>query len=157
LLTAKALDILRRALLGLVFCFVLPFEALAQSEFDYDAWTKTADRAEMVLDQDWASETALETLRAEISDYRSQFQQEQSANQERITTLKAQIAALGQVPENGTEPQEIASRRADLQKQLDDLEVRGASDIPHAALAVDGLAADTKTARRLGAVATACL
>lgn len=123
MLTAKALDILRRALLGLVFCLVLPLGALAQSEPDYDAWTKTADRAEVVLDQDWAAESALETLRAEISDYRSQFQRVQSANQERITTLKAQIAALGQAPENGTEPQEIASRRADLQKQLDDLEV----------------------------------
>ena len=123
MLTAKAFDILRRALLGLVFCLVLPFGALAQSEPDYDAWTKTADRAEVVLDQDWAAESALETLRAEISDYRSQFQRVQSANQERSTTLKAQIAALGQAPENGTEPQEIASRRADLQKQLDDLEV----------------------------------
>ncbi|MFD2855483.1 hypothetical protein ACFSZS_12885 [Seohaeicola zhoushanensis] len=72
--------------------------ALAQDGPDYDAWTKVADNAERVTEQGRASDEALETLRAQLVDWREQFLSAQGLNSDRIATLRNQIAALGPAP-----------------------------------------------------------
>ncbi|NIZ15039.1 DUF3772 domain-containing protein [Phaeobacter sp. HF9A] len=85
----------------------------------YDAWQRTADRAERVLDAKRASNGALESLRLELSNYRQQFLEAGSQNSDRIKTLRAQIEALGPAPENAdSEPANITNLRKELQRQL---------------------------------------
>ncbi|MEC3863232.1 DUF3772 domain-containing protein [Mesobacterium sp. TK19101] len=91
---------------------------LAQTDIDYDAWTKLATRAEDVIEAGRASDAALEQLRAEIATYRETFLSAQSTSSDRISTLQAQLDALGPVPEDGTEDAEIAARRTELTDQL---------------------------------------
>lgn len=86
---------------------------------DYAMWERLADRAESALEDRNTSNTELETLRAEIVAFRGRFLEAQAANQDRIGTLREQIAALGPIPEEGeTEAAEIAERRADLNERL---------------------------------------
>lgn len=95
--------------------------AVAQtpSAIDYDAWTRLAERAETVIGAARASTPAFEDLRAQLVEARTQFQDAQSTNADRIRTLQEQIAALGPAPEgDATEPPEIAARRAELTQQL---------------------------------------
>ena len=94
-----------------------------QGEY-YQNWIATADRAETVIEADRASNAALDNLRAEIHDYRDDFNRARGANTERIATLEAQIDALGPKPEgDATEPEDIAALRAHLEKQLNALQV----------------------------------
>jgi small-conductance mechanosensitive channel len=93
---------------------------------DYDQWTQLADRAEGVIDAERASDPAFETLRAQIAEYREQFRAATGANAARIETLRAQIVALGPVPEDGSpEPDEISSQRTDLGARLAEAEAPG--------------------------------
>ncbi len=96
----------------------------------YDEWEKVARRAETALEEARASNAAFEQLRGELVIWRGTFQSAQSANQTRIDTLKAQIAALGPVPADGTpEATDLAARRSELQSQLARLEApRRAAD-----------------------------
>jgi len=88
----------------------------------YEAWQRTADRAERVLDAGRASNGALEALRLELTEYRQQFLEAGSQNADRLRTLRAQIEALGPPPEeNGNEPENIAKLRQELQSQLANL------------------------------------
>ena len=102
--------------------------ALAQDAavLDYEAWTETADRAELVIDAERASDPAFETLRQQLVDWRGQFQEATGLNASRIETLRAQIAALGPAPEDGTsEPADIALQRQDLTERLSEAEAPG--------------------------------
>ena len=85
---------------------------------DYGVWEDTAERAEAAIESQRASTPVLEDLRAEIVGWRESFLSAQSINAPRIATLRTQIDALGPVPENGSEPEDIAARRAELTEQL---------------------------------------
>ena len=90
----------------------------------YQAWLKTADRAEQVVDAKRASTVSLEQLRLDLAAYRDRFREEQSKNGERIVTLQAQLDALGEAPAEGeSEPEDLATLRARLTEQLLDLRV----------------------------------
>lgn len=90
----------------------------AASGPDYALWQETASRAEDAIEAGRASNVALEDLRAEVVSWREAFLAAQSANSNRIGTIRTQIEALGVVPEGATEPDEIAARRAELTEQL---------------------------------------
>ena len=86
---------------------------------DYAQWERLASRAEDVIDRALASTGALEALRDQVDDARTQFSDGRLANAARIATLREQIAALGPEPADGiAEPEEIATRRAELAAQL---------------------------------------
>ena len=94
-------------------------QGTAEAGIDYDEWAEVARRAETALDAGRASDQAFESLRMEIVDWRELFLRRQNLNSARIGTLTAQIEALGPVPdEGGSEPAEIAERRASLNSQL---------------------------------------
>ncbi|WP_198666032.1 DUF3772 domain-containing protein [Tropicimonas sp. IMCC34043] len=89
---------------------------------DFDAWEKTAIRAEQSLSDAKASDAAFEQLRADLVVWRAKLQKAEQQNASRIATLEGQIAALGPPPTDGeTEDEELAARRAELQKQYQDL------------------------------------
>ncbi len=88
-----------------------------------EAWTKTADEAEKIVDAAEASTPELEKLRAEIADYREKFLSGRDQNADRIKTLQSQLDALGPVPESGEEPEDIAALRQSLTDQLDAMRV----------------------------------
>lgn len=92
-------------------------------DIDYAAWEQMASRAETVLAGGTASDNGLELLRGQLAEWRTRLQEAQSLNASRITSLREQIAALGEPPAEGaTEPEEISSRRAALAEQLARLE-----------------------------------
>ncbi|MEL6645570.1 MAG: DUF3772 domain-containing protein [Pseudomonadota bacterium] len=108
--------------LALVLALGLAAGAMAQgadSTPDYDRWDDLARQAERALENGTATDAVLEALRAQIAERRSEFLAAESAQESRIDTLRAQIEALGPVPEEGaTEPAEIAERRSELNAQL---------------------------------------
>ncbi|MEB3418873.1 DUF3772 domain-containing protein [Salipiger marinus] len=119
--------ILRRCLGGLAALVLLAGVAFAQSEdLDYGAWDEVATRAEQVLGDNDATDSALEGLRQSVVDWRERFLSGQGINAPRIDTLQAQIDALGPVPAEGeTEPEDIATRRENLNAQLAELQAPG--------------------------------
>ena len=119
--------LLHRCLLILLLAFapagvlLSPTQAIAQQTLsgpDYETWERTAQRAEVAVDAGRASSTALETLRNELVGWRQQFTDAQAANKSAIATTRAQIEALGPVPEAGTEAEDIAGQRAELNRRL---------------------------------------
>ncbi len=90
----------------------------AQEDIDFNEWTPLAERAEEVLSQGRASDSALEGLRLDVAGWRATFQEAQDANAARISTLQAQIDQLGAPPESGTEAPELAQRREELTAQM---------------------------------------
>ena len=99
---------------------------LADVQLDYTAWERLAARAEKNIADRNAAAEALDALRSQIVDWRSVFLGTQNANAARIATLRAQIAALGPAPGEGTpEAEDIARRRAALQEQLVTLQSPG--------------------------------
>ena len=119
--------ILRRCLGVLAALVLLAGVAFAQSEdLDYGAWDEVATRAEQVLGDNDATDSALEGLRQSVVDWRERFLSGQGINAPRIDTLQAQIDALGPVPAEGeTEPEDIATRRENLNAQLAELQAPG--------------------------------
>ncbi|WP_298835749.1 DUF3772 domain-containing protein [uncultured Roseobacter sp.] len=87
----------------------------------YPFWDDFAARAEERVTEEQVSNDEFEELRARIVEFRSEFSTRRIANAERISTLQAQIEALGPVPESGEEPGDIAARRAELNAQLETL------------------------------------
>ena len=82
---------------------------------DYAAWEDFAVNTEELLLRDQARPFALERLRVELTDWRDRFTAQISQNDARLTTVNAQIAALGPPPADGeSEATAIANRRAEL-------------------------------------------
>ncbi len=86
---------------------------------NYEEWQSVATRIEAAIEAERASDNEFIARREEVSGWREQFQALLSTNDSRITTINAQIEALGPAPEEGaTEPVEIAQRREELAVQL---------------------------------------
>lgn len=112
---------LRRLILALPL-LLLACLAAAQTEPDYAEWEQVAGRAENAVASAAASADVFATLRREIDGYRRVFSEAQGINSARLETLRGQITALGDPPEEGAAEEEgIAQRRADLEEQLAEL------------------------------------
>ena len=87
---------------------------------DYSAWQGFAEQAETAIANETTASVDLETLRAELVQWRAKFLTAQGANQARIDILQGQIDALGAAPAEGepAEPEDIAARRKELNAQL---------------------------------------
>jgi small-conductance mechanosensitive channel len=92
---------------------------------DFEKWTRTAKRAEAAIDAERASDSALQRLREELVQWRATFTDARSINSNRIDAVQAQLDALGPVPENGQEPEEITEQRKQLSAQLAELQAPG--------------------------------
>ncbi|RPE71338.1 small-conductance mechanosensitive channel [Pacificibacter maritimus] len=110
----------------LTFCLVLslclPLSAWGQDAGapDYKAWEDIASATEQSLQDGAPDDAALENVRSDLVEWRSQFLGAQSANSARIDTLRAQISSLGPEPAEGEEePENIAERRKELATQLE--------------------------------------
>ncbi|MEO0369967.1 MAG: DUF3772 domain-containing protein [Pseudomonadota bacterium] len=90
----------------------------AITEQDLATWERLAARAEEAVANARASTPALESLRADLVRWRGIFQDGQEINVRSIVTVQRQIDALGPVPENGEENEDIAADRAALNQQL---------------------------------------
>ncbi len=102
----------------------LPETAHAQPAIlppDYEAWLRTADRADEAIEASRASTAALETLRAQLADWRQQFVAAQGVNSNAIATVQSQLDALGPVPESGEEQENVARSREVLNARLGEL------------------------------------
>lgn len=121
-MTLTVSRVLRPAAAFLVILFLWVSTVVAQQATtpDYSSWETIATRAESMVDAERASDERLETLRAQVADWREQFQAAQGVNTSRIQTLEAQIKALGPEPEDGTETAEIKDQRKLLSSQLAD-------------------------------------
>ncbi|MDF1854191.1 DUF3772 domain-containing protein [Pseudooceanicola sp.] len=106
-------------------------QPVAGEALDYEQWVTTAKRAEEAVDAAAASDEALETLRSELVKWREAFDAARSTNAAALETVRAQLAALGPVPEDGSaEAPEIASQRKELNSKLTELEApRRAADV----------------------------
>ncbi|WP_082005783.1 DUF3772 domain-containing protein [Halocynthiibacter namhaensis] len=91
-----------------------------ETSVDYTLWDTTAERAEDAIAAGRASDVALENLRGQIAAWRDGFATAQGQNTPQIASLRAQIAALGPLPTEGTEAEEIAQRRQQLTTELSD-------------------------------------
>ncbi len=125
---------------------------MAQDTLDDDAyadWESFADRAEWVLVNDSSSDRALEILREDLVEWRELFTDGQSLNEVRIATVRAQIEALGDAPEEGEDPEstDIANRRQDLNATLADL-VAPVTRADEAYIRADGLIGEIDTELR---------
>lgn len=97
----------------------LPLSLSAQAGVpDYVDWEKTAQRAEIAVENGRASSSALETLRSQVVEWRETFLKAQTSNQARIKTLTSQIAALGTLEDGASEAEDITARREELNDQL---------------------------------------
>ncbi|SEL31381.1 Small-conductance mechanosensitive channel [Roseovarius nanhaiticus] len=89
---------------------------------DYDAWNNLAGRAADAIENQRASLASFEALREQLAEWRSVFANAESINSSAISTLEAQIRALGPAPADGeSEGADIASQREALNKQLSEL------------------------------------
>ena len=64
----------------------------------------------------------LEDLRLELTEFRQQFIEAQGGNTTALKTVRDQLEALGPPPEEGSESEEIASQREELNRRLTRLE-----------------------------------
>jgi hypothetical protein len=126
-----------------VVCLMcLPLVAQAQTAPteppNYELWQSVAGRAEAAVDSATDPNQVFEVLRVRITEFRAKFAAARTANKERIQSLQAQLSALGSVPESGTEPADVATRRAELTRTL--AEVQGPAQVAEAAYSrADGL------------------
>jgi small-conductance mechanosensitive channel len=74
--------------------------------------------AQDTLEAGTASGAFLIELRKQLALRRSEFSEVQNFSPARLATLEEQLAALGPVPESGTEPAEIAERRMILAQEI---------------------------------------
>ena len=91
----------------------------AQVTPDYSRWAATANMAQDTLEAGTANEAFLTKLREQLALRRSEFLEVQNSSPARLAILEEQLAALGPVPESGTELAEIAERRASLAQDIE--------------------------------------
>ena len=111
---------MRSTLLGFIFIlFVQPLWGQNNSSEIYEDWNSFASQAEMILANDASSSVSLEELRVELSRSRSIFFNLREQGGTRLTSLKAQLAALGpEASEDEEESSEIVDRRKVLKLQI---------------------------------------
>ncbi len=88
---------------------------------DFDRWMRLATAVENALERGTTPEDLLESFRARVVEFRSEFDAASDLNAARIRTLREQLAALGPVPEGENavpEDPEVTARRGDLSDQL---------------------------------------
>ena len=112
--------------LALVLCLCLwgmagGAQSTSGTSPDYDRWAATASIAQNTLESGAANEAFLTKLREKLALRRADFVAAQDANTVRLNTLKTQLFALGPVPEEGSEPEDIASRRTTLKSEIETL------------------------------------
>lgn len=103
--------------------------AVAQEEpapaiqgIDYESWDAAAERIEALVLRNQARPFVLERARDELVEWRTLFFDEVDRNADRLTTIDAQLSALGPAPEEGaSEAAPVADRRAELEAQREDL------------------------------------
>ena len=111
---------MRSILLGFIFiCFVQPLWGQGDTKEIYEDWNATAYQAELILANDASTTVSLEALRVKLSRSRSIFLDLREQGSTRLTSLKAQLAALGPEPsENDEEQSKITERRSALKLQI---------------------------------------
>ena len=96
--------------------------AQAPAAFDAEAFNRLIERAESVLDRGEASNDALEELRKQLSAYRAQATARKDDAAVKVQPLQERLTALGPAPEEGvTEPSDVATLRAEISKELEQL------------------------------------
>ena len=111
---------MRSTLLGFIFIlFVQPLWGQNNSSEIYEDWNLFASQAEVILANDTSSSLSLEELRVELSRSRSVFLNLREQGGTRLTSLKAQLTALGPEASDGEdESSEITERRKELKLQI---------------------------------------
>ena len=112
---------LKPALQGIVVSLFLVATGFAQTDNTamLADWNETAERAEQVLEVDLASTRALETLRGDLVDQRSEALTLIEASQAQIAPLREELDLLGPAPSEGAvEATEISGRRGELEKSI---------------------------------------
>ncbi|MGX0879177.1 potassium efflux system protein [Roseovarius sp. MBR-154] len=89
---------------------------------DYEAWESLATRVENALESGSVSTPVLEDLRQQVTGFRQEFADALGTNANTIKTVRDQLQALGPVPEEGREPEDIAAQREELNRRLTRLE-----------------------------------
>jgi small-conductance mechanosensitive channel len=89
---------------------------------DYEVWEALATRVEEALEGGQVSTPVLEDLRQQVTSFRQEFVDALGTNANTIKTVRDQLAALGPVPEDGSEAEEVAAQREELNRRLTRLE-----------------------------------
>ncbi|TCL09514.1 small-conductance mechanosensitive channel [Shimia isoporae] len=84
---------------------------------DYEEWNRVVQRAGEAIDNNRASEAAMDALRNQLDLWRDVFGEESSKSRVSVSTIQAQLQSLGPVPEGG-DPEDVAAERDTLEKQL---------------------------------------
>ena len=118
---------MRQVFLSVILTVLLAIAAPAMAQdnqaIDFQEWETVATQAEELSRQSDATEEQLTEMRQKIAEWRGELQAGQNANSGRIASVREQIAALGPAPAEGeTEDEAIAGRRAELNKQLSELQ-----------------------------------
>lgn len=119
-------------------------------EVDYNAWEAFASQAEASLNDGTARGKQIDSIRERALTWRSEFQKTQNTNASRIRSVRDQISALGPPPAEGkTEAETVATRRAELNDQLSQLQAPGikANEAMTRATAIINEANDIETKR----------
>lgn len=120
------------ALLVVLPLAVLPPVAVAQEAaatattatqvFDAEAFETTAVRAEEVIENSVASTEALEQLRQQLVQFRTQAMNQKALAGAKVTPVFSRLQALGPAPAEGeTEAEDVAALRKELNDQLKQL------------------------------------
>ncbi|MBY6089738.1 DUF3772 domain-containing protein [Maritimibacter alkaliphilus] len=96
-------------------------ESGEQINYNYGDWDKVAARAEQAIEDDAATSSTMSDLRAELVGWRDHFHGAEQINASTITSVQAQLDALGAPPEDGEEAPEIAQQRAEITNRLTEL------------------------------------
>ncbi|MGB3406228.1 MAG: mechanosensitive ion channel domain-containing protein [Jannaschia sp.] len=110
-----------RVLSAVFLTLLLALPGAAQVSSVPAEWQQLVERAASVLDDGQASDAALEVLRSQVADWRNRLQETQQADRGRIETLRNAIEALGPVPEDGVETDEVVAIRTELNARLESL------------------------------------
>ncbi|MGD9918828.1 MAG: DUF3772 domain-containing protein [Paenirhodobacter sp.] len=111
---------------ALALLLAVPAVAQDQKAPDYKSFESAATKVEQAVSDGTLSDSRLSEMRADMVKWRATFTDAQGTNGDQITTVKSQIAALGDPPAEGeTEDPAIAKRRSDLNAQLAKLQAPG--------------------------------